>query len=719
MIFQGKAITCDIKESGIAELKFDLAGESVNKFNRLTMEELDKAVAALEKSNEVKGLLITSGKAVFIVGADVFEFIEIFKRPEGELTQYIHQAQAIFNRIEDLPYPSVAVINGVALGGGMELVLSATYRVMSTQGLLGQPEVKLGLIPGFGGTVRLTRLVGVDNANDLVASGRDVRPEQALKMGLVSAVVEPDKLEAAAMAQLKKAMASEAWKAVVEQKKSPIRLNMIERTMAYTLAKALVAQSANPRHYPAPIEGITMMEKAAGDPRDKALAKEAASFAKLAKTPVSTALIGIFHADQFLKKKSKEQSEGAREVKMAGVLGAGIMGGGVAYQSVSRGIPVVMKDINPQALEAGVGEAARLLEGQVGRGRIKREDAARALGAIQGALSYGDFAHLDVVVEAVTENPKVKAQVLADAEAAMSDGAVLASNTSTIPITSLAENLKHPENFCGMHFFNPVHRMPLVEIIRGEKTGDSAIATVVAFAKRLGKTPIVVKDGPGFLVNRILIPYMGIFQMLVMEGADIQALDKTMEQYGWPMGPAQLIDVVGLDTTTHIGEVMSKLLPHVALKNPENTPVPLLFKADHLGQKNGKGFYAWEKDSRGRPRKSFDPAVMEVLKPCLTGKGEGLVGEVVVERMMIPMVIEASRCLEQGIVETPTELDMALILGLGFPPFRGGLLRYADSIGLDNLCKAADKYSALGEVYHPTEQMKSLAAKGEGFYPPI
>ena len=725
MQFDGKAIQLSLKEPGIAELRFDLQGESVNKFNRLTLGELDETVGLLEKNGDLKGLLVTSGKSAFIVGADIAEFLPLFQQPEAQLVEVFGQAQSIFNRLEDLPFPSVAAINGFALGGGLECAMAATYRVMSENAVVGQPEVKLGLIPGFGGTVRLPRIIGVDNAIEVIASGRDIKADEALRHKLVSAVVAPERVEEAALMLLKQAMQDDRWKAMVDQKKSPVLLNGIERLMSFNVAKGFIGREAGP-NYPAPMEAIKVMESGAHEGREAAMAAETKGFAKMAKTPQAEALIAIFFADQFLKKTSRKQSAEAREVKTAAVLGAGIMGGGIAYQSASRGVPVLLKDISAEAIEAGFAEASRLLERQLERGRITRGKMAETLSHIQATYSYGDFSGVDLVVEAVVENPEIKKKVLAETEAAMGENAILASNTSTIPIDLLAGALKRPRNFCGMHFFNPVHRMPLVEVIRGKESSDVAVATVVAYALKLGKTPIVVRDCPGFLVNRILGPYMMASNMLVAEGAPIQGLDKAMERYGWPMGPAYLHDVVGLDTAYHAGQVMAEANPDRLPPGADGrksadlkSPVQLLYEAGYFGQKNGKGFYVYEKDRKGRPQKTYDPAVEEILRPGMVGGSEEIAPEAIVERMMLPMIFEASRCLEQDIVDTPTELDMSLVFGLGFPPFLGGLLRYADKLGAAALLKGAEKYAGLGALYQPTAQIEEMAKSGKGFHPPL
>ena len=714
MIFKGNKLTCDIRDKNIAELRFDANDGSVNVLNLATLEELDQAISKLEKEKKVKGLILSTGKNDFIMGADINEFLPRFVSPVEEIVSWLREAQRVFDRIEDLPYPSVAAVTGYALGGGLETAMAATYRVFSTRAQVGQPEVKLGLIPGFGGTVRLPRLIGVDNAIELIASGRNVKPDEALKLKLAQAVVAPERLEEAALSLLRNALRSDRWKADVNTKKNPVLLNGIERIMAFTTAKGFVGAQAGP-NYPAPMAAIKVMEKSAHLTREEAMQNEAEAFASLGKTPEAESLIGLFHADQFIKKKSRQQTAKAHEIKQAAVLGAGIMGGGIAYQSASKGVPILMKDINREAIEKGLGEATRLLSGQVERKRLTQEQMATTLTAIQGTLSYGDFANVDVVVEAVVENPKIKQSVLAEVEAQVGENAIVATNTSTISIDSLATALKRPANFCGMHFFNPVHRMPLVEVIRGKDSSDETIATVVAYALKMGKTPIVVRDGPGFLVNRILSPYMMAFQQLVMEGAPILSIDKTMEKFGWPMGPAYLSDVVGIDTARHAGQVMAEGFKD-RMKGNGESPHEMLFQAGFYGQKNDRGYYTYTRDRKGKQQKNWDESVLEILKPVIRGGSEEISGEEIVDRMMLPMVIEASRCLMDGIVETPTELDTSLIFGLGFPPFRGGLLRYADRVGLKNLIRAAEGYESRAPFYQPTEQMKKLADAGKGFY---
>ncbi|MBU1465378.1 MAG: fatty acid oxidation complex subunit alpha FadB, partial [Gammaproteobacteria bacterium] len=375
---------------------------------------------------------------------------------------------------------------------------------------------------------------------------------------------------------------------------------------------------------------------------------------------------------------------------------------------------IIMKDIRPEALELGLSEANKLFNGQVERGRLTTEKAFKAMNAIIPALSYGEFEHVDLVVEAVVENVKIKKSVLAEVETKIADDAILTSNTSTISITELAKDLKRPENFCGMHFFNPVHRMPLVEVIRGEKTSDAAIAKTVAYAQAMGKTPVVVNDCPGFLVNRVLFPYFAGFSLMMQEGADFQVVDKTMEKFGWPMGPAYLLDVVGIDTAYHADQVMAEGFPD-RMKHEGTNAVDCLFELERFGQKNGKGFYTYEPDRKGKPKKIFNEEIDVLLSSIVVSKSE-LSEDDIVARMMIPLCIETVRCLEENIVASAAEADMGLIYGIGFPPYLGGALHYLDQMGLQAFCDLADKYSHLGKLYEPTAKMRDMAKNNDTYY---
>lgn len=712
MIYQGNSLSASLLEDGIAEVVFDAAG-SVNKFDQQTVSELNELCAALEANGEVKGALVRSNKGAFIVGADITEFNGLFALPEQEVLSWVAKTSKVFDRFEDLPFPTLAAINGFALGGGCEMTLACDFRLADSSARIGLPEVKLGLMPGFGGTVRLPRIIGADNALEWMTSGRDKKPEQALSDGAVDAVVAPDKLRDAALAMLKQAIAGKLdWQKRRTQKTSPLSLNANESMMSFATAKAMVSAVAG-RHYPAPHMMVDTVAKAAGLDREGALKLENEGFVALSKTDAATAQIGIFMADQLVKSKGKKQAKAAsKEIKQAAVLGAGIMGGGIAYQSAVKGTPTVMKDIRQDALQLGLNEAAKILGKGMERGKVDAKTMAATLNNIVPSLEYSAIKDADVVIEAVVENPKVKAAVLKETEQSVAADSIICSNTSTISINSLADALEKPERFCGMHFFNPVHKMPLVEIIRGEKTSDDTIAAVVAFSLKMGKTPIVVNDCPGFLVNRVLFPYFAGFSQLLLDGADFVAVDKVMEKlFGWPMGPAYLLDVVGLDTADHAAGVMADGIPE-RMQRIQQDPIQSLYQAGRLGQKNAKGFYDFGVDKRGKPTKAPSAEAYKLINI----EHQEFDAEEVIARLMIPMANEAVRCLEEGIVGSAAEADMALLYGLGFPPFRGGIFRYMETLGLQNFVALADKYASLGPIYQITDGLREMAASGKSYF---
>lgn len=715
MIYQGKSLSVQQLDNDIAELCFDASDESVNKFDIRTVTELGDAIAAIEALPTLKGLLVSSAKGVFIVGADITEFGSVFGAGAEAVIGHLSKNNDNNNRLEDLKVPVVVAINGFALGGGFEICLACDYRVMSSVARVGLPEAKLGLIPGWGGTVRLPRIAGVDTAAEWIASGKDQRADAALKAGVVDAVVAPEQLRDCALHTLQQCIdGSFDVRVRRTQKTSAMKLNQNESLMAFETAKAFVGATAG-RNYPAPVTAIKTMQKASQMARTDALAEEGKAFAKLAQGSEAVALVGLFLSDQFIAKQAKQWEKKAdKKVARAAVLGAGIMGGGIAYQSALKGTPIKMKDIAQAGIDLGLAEASKLLVKQVERGRLSAEQMAQVLTRIEPTLSYQGFDDVDVVVEAVVENPKIKSIVLAEVEKAVSADAILTSNTSTISISHLAKALQRPENFCGMHFFNPVHAMPLVEVIRGEKTSDTAVARTVAYANAMGKKAIVVKDCPGFLVNRVLFPYFAGFSLLLKDGADFQQVDKVMQAWGWPMGPAYLLDVVGIDTAAHCETVMAEGFP-TRMGKTFKACTDIMYEAKRFGQKNNLGFYRYEEDKRGKPAKLVDEISYELLKPHCAAPAE-FGDEEVIARMMLPMVTELARCVEEGIVGSAAEADMALIYGVGFPPFRGGVFRWVDSLGIDKIIAMAEKFAHLGELYQPTAGMLAMAKAGKKYY---
>lgn len=716
MIYQGKTLSANFVngDEGIAKLTFDRENDAINKFDQLTLTELRDAVSAIQSTKGITGLLLNSNKDAFILGADITEFQTLFENEEEVLATEVMKIHAVFNAIEDLPYPTVTAINGMALGGGMEICLTTDFRVMANNAQAGFPEVKLGIIPGYGGTVRTPRIIGVDNAVEWVATGNQFKADKALKVGIVDAVVAPNKLEEAAFDLLNKSIAGDFdIEAIRAQKTGPLMLNDIEMIMAFETCKSMVAQQAG-KFFKAPMAATRTMEKHGKMSRAEAQVIESQSIAKLAKTEIARNLIGLFLNDQALTKKAKDFAKGSNKVEHAAVLGAGIMGGGIAYQSAYKGTPIRMKDIAQAGLDAGLNEASGLLSKRVSRGRMSPEKMGATLNNITATLNYEDFDSVDMVVEAVVENPKIKAFALAEVEQHVSETAIIASNTSTIPITQLAKSLMRPQNFCGMHFFNPVHKMPLVEIIRGEQSSEEAISRTVNYALAMGKKPVVVNDCPGFLVNRILFAYLNGFVELLRDGADYRAIDKAALNFGWPMGPAHLCDVVGIDTGVHAGAVMAEGFPERMGKD-YTTALEVLLENNRLGEKNNIGFYKYEADKRGRMQKVEDEALPELLKD-IVAEAKEFSEEEIMDRLMIPFCFEAVRCLEEKIGSCAEDIDMALLYGIGFPLHRGGALRYMENTGLAVFCENAKQYATLGAMYQPSKALQATVKNNQSLF---
>ena len=712
-MYHGNALQLTRLASGIGHLCFDLQGSAVNKFNRLTLDEL-RDVLVLVGASDLRGLVCSSAKGSFIVGADIAEFASLFQQPAQVLKAWGLQCNALFTALAGLPIPTACLVDGQALGGGFEFCLATDYRVASEAAVFGFPEVGLGICPGFGGTVRAPRVMDLQPALSWILSGTSQSAADALAAGAIDALVDSNLLMDAALEYLEEALQSPAdWQARRARKQAAVAQEGPGLSQVLAEAHALLHSARNP-HNPAPLSTQRSLEQSVLLPAAQALELESACFVALAQSNVATNLIGLFTGEQWLRQKTRQWQAQALPVKRVAVLGAGIMGGGIAYQAALKGLPVVMKDIAQTGLDAGMKEAGQLLQKQVQKGRLSAGTAQDVLGSIQPTLDYTGFDGVDLVVEAVVENQNVKQKVLAEVESRLAPGAVLASNTSTISITALARSLARPEQFCGMHFFNPVPLMPLVEVIRGEHSSAAAIATTVACAQRMGKTPIVVRDCPGFLVNRILFPYFGAFSMLLRDGADYREIDAAMEAFGWPMGPAWLLDVVGIDTAVHAQAVMAAGFPermHYEFKSA----MQLLFEAGQLGQKTGSGFYRYTADKTGRLQKQLDEDCLARIRVVQGPARQFTAGEIV-ERMMLAMCLETARCLEDGIVDTAVEADMSLVLGLGFPRFRGGALRYIDSMGARAFCAQADRHAALGPLYFPTAGLRAMAAADSRFY---
>ncbi|MGB1333644.1 MAG: fatty acid oxidation complex subunit alpha FadB [Porticoccaceae bacterium] len=717
-MYTGEKLSLTKIDNDFLELNFNSTEGSVNKLDKQTLDELHQALT-IAQQQKVAGLILTSSKKAFIVGADITQFKQMFDASEDQFLASAKHINGMMSCIEDMPFPTVVAINGFALGGGLEVCLACDARIISTQARIGLPETGLGILPGWGGTVRLPRLSDFATALKWITSARQYSAQKAQKSGIVDKVVEPENLRAEALSHLASMASGDIDYCLTRKRKlSPVDQEQSEISAIANMAKAMVMEKTA-GHYPAPIKAIELITQSASLSRDQAIEKEASVFYELSQSPEARALIGLFVGDQFVARKAKSYanalSKSLPQISQAAVVGAGIMGGGIAYQSVTKGCAVVMKDIAQPALDLGISEAEKLLNKAVSKGKLDQAKASNILAMIRPTLEDTDLQNSEFVVEAVVEHLPVKNAVLSALDKQLTDDAIIVSNTSSISINQLAQSLQNPQRFCGMHFFNPVHVMPLVEVIRGKHTSDKTIAAVCNHALRLGKKPIVVNDCPGFLVNRVLFAQCFAMELLLRDGVSFQQIDQVMEQWGMPMGPAYLMDVVGLDTIVHCYSVMSEGIPD-RFVNDDTTPTELLLNNGRLGQKNGNGYYSYSAGKGGRPEKTLNTESINLLE-SMSGKSEEIDPQTIIDRLLLPLAIEMNHCLDEGIVDSAIEADMALIWGVGFPPFRGGICRWMDEQGLDVICQKADSFKHIGELYKPTQSMQDMASAGKKYYP--
>jgi 3-hydroxyacyl-CoA dehydrogenase / enoyl-CoA hydratase / 3-hydroxybutyryl-CoA epimerase len=706
------AFRLDVAPDGLGVLTFDLPGGKVNKLSREVLVEFSEMLVRLSQDPRVRGLLVQSGKPdVFIAGADIKEFTVL--NPD-DASAGSARGQALFEQFARLPFPTIAAINGVCLGGGTEFALACDWRVMSDSpaARIGFPEVRLGLFPAWGGSVRLPRLVGLSTALDLILTSKQLDAPRAKRIGLVD--------EAVPAAIFDDYARRFARSKIAGGKRAPgsSRRSAAERALEATaLGRKLVFKKAREKvlaqtggHYPAPLEALAVIEETWGMPIEAALEVESRRVANVFGGVVQRNLLDLFLATEQVKKESgvDDPAVRPREVTRVGVLGAGVMGGGIAQVAVDRGIPARMKDIEPRALAHGYAAAASIWKESVARRRLTEREMTGRMARLSGTLDYSGFALCEVTIEAVVEKLEVKRAVLAEWERAVPETAIFASNTSTIPIGQIAAAAGRPERVAGMHFFNPVHRMPLVEVIRGEKSSDETIATIFALAKKLGKTPVVVRDMPGFLVNRILAPYLSEAVRLVRERCRIEDVDRTMKDFGMPVGPLALLDDVGLDVAVKAGEVLQAAFRERIKSGGDEA----LVAAGRLGRKSGAGFYEYPGGKRGEPSAAAYAALR--VEPATASP---LSRDTIETRLVLPMVNEAAFCLEDGVVAGPGKLDLAMILGTGFPPFHGGLLRWADATGLPRVRSLLEELTGrFGSRFEPAPTIRRLADARGSFY---
>ncbi len=697
----------------IVWVEFDMPGEKANKLASPVLARLHEIIGELSKSAFKAVILISRKSSIFIAGADIEE-IKGLKTPE-DAQEACQLGQSIFNELENLQIPTIAAIHGACLGGGCEMVLACDYRIGTDDPAtkIGLPEVNLGVIPGFGGTQRLPRLIGVQAALDIILAGKSVVGKKALSIGLIDKCVPKELLEQQALH-----LAQEVIKAGSKKRNKRFQSKglggmflegPLGRPIVFSQAKKML-MSKTMGHYPAPLKALEVVRKTYGSRLEKGLAIEAKGFGEVAATSVSKNLIGLFFMTEAVKKQTGVTGDVTPlDVKSCGVLGAGTMGGGIAQLAAEKEISVRLKDVNFEAIGKGLKAAIDIFGKSVKRKKMTKYEFKRKMSLISGGTNYAGFKNLDVVVEAIVEDINIKKKVLAELETQTREDAIIASNTSSLSINEMAKAMARPENFVGMHFFNPVNKMPLIEVIRGEKTSDRAAATIYALSKRMGKTPIVVKDGPGFLVNRLLMPYLNEACFTLGDGASIEFIDKTLLKFGMPMGPLHLIDEIGIDVAAKVAKILGHDLGERAAAAPLMSKV---VDAKKFGKKNGTGFYFYDKSGK---KLNVDHEIYKITE--LAKPKDPFTEEEIIFRLMFPMVNEAALCLEGGIVSTPEAVDLGMIMGTGFPPFRGGILRWADSIGVSKIVDELEMMAAkFGARFKPSAPIRSMAKTERKFY---
>jgi 3-hydroxyacyl-CoA dehydrogenase/enoyl-CoA hydratase/3-hydroxybutyryl-CoA epimerase len=680
----GRAFRLEM-DDGIAIVTFDLRGESVNKFSRGVISEFDMVLDTLERDMRVRGVVLISGKPdAFIAGADIDEFLTF---TTAEMAQTASsEGQKRFDRVEKFRVPFVCAIHGACMGGGLELALSCRYRIATDhpKTVLALPETQLGLIPGIGGTQRLPRVVGLQMALDMILTGKNIRAKKAQQTGLVNEMVHPSILRNVAIERARALAEGGAGLTVPPGRARGaagwfLDGTPIGRAIVFAQARKMTASKTR-GNYPALPAAIDVIAAGISRPGE-GFALESKVFGEMAMTPVSKQLVQIFFATTALKKDTGVEGGGPppAPVSRIAVLGTGFMGAGIAAVAAQAGVAVRFKDVAHDAVGRGLSAVRDVLRERLKKRQVTKQQYEDTLSLVAGTTLYTGFAGAPLVIEAVFEELGVKHKVLRDVEPALRPDAIFATNTSTIPIAKIAEAAQRPERVVGMHFFSPVHKMPLLEIIVTPKTAPDVITTAVAFGRTLGKTVIVVNDSPGFFVNRILGPYLNEAGRMLDEGIAIDAIDKAMVNWGFPVGPITLLDEVGLDIAAKSAPILAAAFGE-RLKSPD--AMTRVVESGRLGRKNKKGFYLY--DAKGK-KGGVDRTVYQFLGTGHPSPHANV--EEIQQRLSLVMLNEAMRCLDEGVIRSPRDGDIGAIFGIGFPPFRGGPFRTVDTIGITNVVR--------------------------------
>ncbi|HCZ9546972.1 TPA: fatty acid oxidation complex subunit alpha FadJ [Vibrio alginolyticus] len=699
-----KAFSLKVDEQNIAWLAIDVPNEKMNTLQAAFADEMKEIFAQLKDSSGIKGMIIHSLKPDnFVAGADVRMLEACTTASEAEALA--RQGQDLFQQLSDLPYPVVAAIHGPCLGGGLELALACDYRVCtdSDKTRLGLPEVQLGLLPGSGGTQRLPRLIGLLPSLDLILTGKQLRAKKAKKLGVVDACV-PDTI------------LLDVAKQIIDKgkNKGTKKLSTKEKVMSGSgLGRKFVFEQAAKKtnqktrgNYPATVAILEVIQHGLEKGFAKGQELEAKRFGELVMSSESKALRSIFFATTEMKKENGTDAKPA-PVHKVGVLGGGLMGAGISHVSVAKAkVPVRIKDVSNDGVLNALNYNYKLFEKQRKRRILSKADLQAKMLQLSGGVDFTSFNHIDVVIEAVFEDLDLKQKMVADIEANAKTETIFATNTSSLPIHKIAEKAERPENVVGLHYFSPVEKMPLVEVIPHETTSDETVSTVVALAKKQGKTPIVVKDKAGFYVNRILAPYMNEAAHILLANEPIEKIDTALLDFGFPVGPIALLDEVGVDIGAKIMPILVNELGD-RFKGPD--VFDILLNDGRKGRKSGKGFYTY----KGK-KKDVDKSVYKLLKLDPESK---LSDNDIALRCVLPMLNEAVRCLDDGIIRSPRDGDIGAIFGIGFPPFLGGPFRYMDQFGIKELVEKMNEFaSKYGDRYAPCDGLLTRAGEGTTFY---
>lgn len=712
-------------KDGIGIIRLNGPG-AVNTISPKMQDDVDKIFDDHVVGNkDLKGLVfISSKKDNFIAGAD----IDMIKNTENkadlkEICMKGHRWwKDIKQKTNNMPF--VAAINGSTLGGGLEWAMYCDYRIATTspKTILGLPEVKLGLLPGLGGTYHLPKLVGYQEALGMILQGKDVRSDKAKKIGLVDMVVDQPSLESVAIDCANQLAAGTLKKKTRKASMMSWALeeNPIGRGVMFSQAKKMVDKNTGGK-YPAPYAILDLLSNSAGKSKEEHLENEANEFVKLASTPESAALIGIFQGMSEVKKH--DYGKPKRSVKNIGVLGAGLMGSGIAEVSLNGGYRVYLKDKDAESVGRGQSAILKSFQTKLKKKRMTNhkfcETSSRLVPLHDNSSSWKKhFSNADMVIEAVFEDIKVKHQVIQNMESIVSDDCVIATNTSAIPITRIAEGARLPERVIGMHYFSPVPKMPLLEIITHDKTAAEVAASAMEVGTKQKKNAIFVKDVPGFYVNRCLAPFSAEAGALISEGCNIELMDKAMTKFGMPVGPITLCDEVGIDVSAKVGRFMTDADLGHRMDGGNLEVFEKMCEANMMGRKSGKGFYMYPKDAKKGAKKQINPEMLKILKESVSNANSVNMDENEIQRRLIAKFInEAAYCLQDGIIRAPADGDIGAVMGIGFPPFLGGPFRMLDSTGTQNMVDTMYKFrDAHGERFEPCQLLKDYASSGKKFY---